>query len=59
MNKAESKYFNTALLMDEAILCLLQKKEFESITIKEICKKAEDLAKYFLLNYCIFQHSMI
>ena len=26
MNKTESKYFNTACLMDEALLTLLQKK---------------------------------
>ena len=37
MNKNESKYFNTALLMDEALLILLETKEFEFITVKEIC----------------------
>lgn len=26
MNKSQSKYFNTACLMDEALLSLLQKK---------------------------------
>ena len=40
MNKAESKYFNTARLMDEALLILLEKKDIEYITIKEICNKA-------------------
>ena len=39
MNKSESKYYNTALLMDEALLLLLEKKEYEFITVKEICQK--------------------
>ena len=41
MNKSESKYQNTAILMDEALLLLLEKKEFEFITVKEICEKRE------------------
>ena len=40
MNKSESKYYNTALLMDEALLLILEKKEYEYITVKEICEKA-------------------
>ena len=40
MNKSESKYFNTALLMNEALLLLLEKKDYEFITVTEICKKA-------------------
>ena len=40
MNKSESKYYNTALLMDESLLLLLEKKEYEFITVKEICEKA-------------------
>ena len=40
MNKSESKYYNTAVLMDEALLLLLETKDFDFITIKEICKKA-------------------
>lgn len=36
MNKSQSKYFNTAVKMDEALLSLLEKKDFEYITIKEI-----------------------
>lgn len=51
MNKSESKYFNTALLMDEALLCLLEKKNFEYITIKEICKKAGVNRSTFYLHY--------
>ena len=34
MNKAESKYFNTAVKMDEALLELLEKKDFDYITVK-------------------------
>lgn len=34
MNKAESKYFNTALRMDEAFLELLSQKDFAYITVK-------------------------
>ena len=41
MNKNESKYFNTAVKMDKALLELLEKKDFEYITIKEICALAE------------------
>lgn len=40
MNKSESKYFNTAVKMDKAFLELLEKKDFEFITVKEICVKA-------------------
>ena len=34
MNKNESKYFITAIKMDEALIKLLEKKDFEYITIK-------------------------
>ncbi len=40
MNKSESKYFNTALKMDEALIDLLKEKELEFITVKEICERA-------------------
>ena len=46
MKNSESKYYNTALLMDEALLFLLEKKDFEFITIKEICAKAVDVNAY-------------
>ena len=39
MNKHESKYFSTAILMDEALISLLDKKSIEFITVKEICEK--------------------
>ena len=51
MNKSQSKYFNTARLMDEALLYLLEKKDFEYITVKEICKKAGVNRSTFYLHY--------
>lgn len=51
MNKNESKYFNTALLMDQALLMLLEKKEYEFITVKEICEKAGVNRTTFYLHY--------
>lgn len=51
MNKAESKYFNTASLMDQALLQLLEQKPFEYITIKEVCEKAGVNRSTFYLHY--------
>ncbi len=51
MNKNESKYFNTAIKMDEALIALLEKKDFEYITIKEICEKAGVNRSTFYLHY--------
>lgn len=51
MNKAESKYYNTALLMNQALIELLNKKEYEFITIKEICAKAGVNRSTFYLHY--------
>lgn len=51
MNKSESKYFNTAVRMDEAFLALLEKKDFEFITVKEICEKAQVNRSTFYLHY--------
>lgn len=51
MNKSESKYFHTAAKMDEALLALLEKKDFEYITIKEICAKAGVNRSTFYLHY--------
>lgn len=51
MNKSESKYFNTALLMDEALIKLLEVKDFEYITVKEICEKAGVNRSTFYLHY--------
>lgn len=51
MNKSESKYFNTAIRMDKAFLSLLEKKDFEYITIKEICDLAGVNRSTFYLHY--------
>lgn len=51
MNKSESKYFNTAIRMDEALLYLLEKKDFQYITVKEICDKAKVNRSTFYLHY--------
>ena len=51
MKKNESKYFNTVRLMNQALLLLLEKKEFEFITIKEICQKAGVNRSTFYLHY--------
>ena len=40
MNKSESKYFNTAVKFDKALLSLLEKKPFEYITVSELCVEA-------------------
>ncbi len=51
MKKSESKYFNTAVKMDEAFLKLLSEKEFEYISVKEICKEAGVNRSTFYLHY--------
>lgn len=51
MNKSESKYFNTAIRMDEAFISLLEKKDFEYITIKEVCDHAGVNRSTFYLHY--------
>lgn len=51
MNKSESKYFNTAHLMDEALMNLLERKSYDYITVKEICEKAGVNRSTFYLHY--------
>lgn len=51
MNKHESKYFNTASLFDETLILLLEKKDIEYITIKEICEYAGVNRSTFYLHY--------
>lgn len=51
MNKSHSKYLNTARLMNEALLALLEKKNYEFITVKEICEKAGVNRSTFYLHY--------
>lgn len=51
MNKSESKYFNTAIKMDKALISLLERKSFEYITISEICREAHVNRSTFYLHY--------
>ena len=51
MNKSESKYFNTAAKMDDALLSLLEEKDFQYVTVMEICKKARVNRSTFYLHY--------
>lgn len=51
MNKNESKYFHTAAKMDEALISLLEKKDFAYITVKEICITAGVNRSTFYLHY--------
>ena len=51
MNKSESKYFNTAVKFDKALLSLLEKKPFEYITVSELCVEAGVNRSTFYLHY--------
>ena len=51
MNKSESKYYNTSLLMNQALIELLNKKDYEFLSVKEICKKAGVNRSTFYLHY--------
>ncbi|MGN0408463.1 MAG: TetR/AcrR family transcriptional regulator [Bacteroides sp.] len=51
VNKSESKYFNTARLMDEALIKLLAEKGIEYISVKEICETAGVNRSTFYLHY--------
>ena len=51
MNKQESKYFSTASFMDEALISLLNEKDINYITVKEICEKAGVNRSTFYLHY--------
>ena len=51
MNRFESKYFNTALIMNESLIELLLKKDYEYISIKDICLKAGVNRSTFYLHY--------
>ncbi len=51
MTKSESKYFNTAARMDRAFLEILEKKDIEYITVKEICTAAGVNRSTFYLHY--------
>ena len=51
MNKSESKYYNTAVKMDLALISLLKEKPFDYITVSEICSKAGVNRSTFYLHY--------
>ena len=51
MNRSESKYFNTAVKMDMALMEILKNKSFEFITVSEICEKAGVNRSTFYLHY--------
>lgn len=51
MNRFETKYSNSARAMDEALIYLLNDKDYNYITIKEICKKAGVNRSTFYLHY--------
>ncbi len=51
MNRSESRYFNTALRMDEALIALLLEKNFEFITVKDICIRSGVNRSTFYLHY--------
>ena len=51
MNKHETKYKNTSRKMVLALIALMEKKSFESITIKELCEKADVNRSTFYSHY--------
>ena len=51
MNKNENKYFNTAKKMNDALIRFLETKDYEYITIKEICRIASVNRSTFYLHY--------
>lgn len=51
MNKSESKYFNTSIRFNKALLALLETKSFEYITISEVCAEAGVNRSTFYLHY--------
>lgn len=51
MNAAESKYFNTAVRMDRALISLLEEKPLDYITVSDICKRAKVNRSTFYLHY--------
>ena len=51
MGGKQARYFETAALMDEALLQLLADKDLEFITVKEICARAGVNRSTFYLHY--------
>lgn len=48
MNKNESKYFNTAIKMDQAFLELLEKKDFLILQLKKFVIKQKLIVQHFI-----------
>ena len=51
MNKSEAKFHNTAVKMDEALIALLEEKEFSDLSIMDICEKAGVNRSTFYAHY--------
>lgn len=51
MNKSESKYFNTAVKMDLALIDLLKERPLEYITVSDLCETAGVNRSTFYLHY--------
>ncbi len=51
MNKSEAKFHNTAVKMDDALVLLLEQKEFSDISITDICEKAGVNRSTFYAHY--------
>ena len=51
MNKSEAKFHNTAVKMDDALVVLLEQKEFSDISIMDICEKAGVNRSTFYAHY--------
>lgn len=51
MNKSEKKFYNTAIKMDNALIELLEEKEFNHISVVDICKKAGVNRSTFYAHY--------
>lgn len=62
MGRRRGRYFATAELMDDAFLGLLQEKDIDLITVKEICSRAGVSRSTFYLHYDtvadLFEESM-
>ena len=51
MNKSEAKFHNTAIKMDDALVVLLEQKDFRDISIQDICKEAGVNRSTFYSHY--------
>lgn len=51
MSGKRSQYFETAARMDDSLLALLEEKDLEFITVKDVCARAEVGRSTFYLHY--------